>query len=129
MAANDESPIAASSDTERRLSAFEEKLPLEIRRQIYGELLKSENVRQPPDAYLVQQYKFDTRILGNYSLSRMSLISTLTRHVFRCEQAYLSRGIPSIVPREPVYCRVVQLESHYRPYGQVSSCSVGTFQA
>lgn len=46
-----------------KLSAFE-KLPLEIRRNVYAKLLKAENVRQDPNYLLVRKYKFKTAILG-----------------------------------------------------------------
>jgi len=45
------------------LSTFE-KLPVEIRRKIYGELLKANRVRQPPDHLLVCNYHFQAAILG-----------------------------------------------------------------
>lgn len=43
--------MAGSGDSVRKLSAFEQKLPLEIRREIYSELLRGEKVLQAPDAY------------------------------------------------------------------------------
>lgn len=47
----------------RGLSTFE-KLPVEIRRKIYDNLLKANRVRQPPDQYLVCNYHFQTAVLG-----------------------------------------------------------------
>lgn len=52
----------ASQDGTTSPSAME-KLPLELRRQIYHELLKAENVRQPPNKHLVRDYRFETAIL------------------------------------------------------------------
>ncbi len=45
------------------LSTFE-KLPVEIRRKIYDDLLKANRVRQPPDHLLVCNYHFQTAVLG-----------------------------------------------------------------
>lgn len=47
----------------KKLSTFE-KLPVEIRRKIYDELLKADRVREPPDQFLVCDYHFKTAILG-----------------------------------------------------------------
>lgn len=40
-----------------------ERLPIEIRRQIYSSLLTADKVRQPPDKLLVCSYHFDVAIL------------------------------------------------------------------
>lgn len=37
---------------------------IELRRNIYEELLKAENVRQAPDQDMICQYHFETAILG-----------------------------------------------------------------
>jgi len=46
----------------KALSPFE-KLPVELRRKIYDDLLKANLVRQPPDHFLVCNYHFQTAIL------------------------------------------------------------------
>lgn len=41
-----------------------DKVPTEIQRKIYINLLKADHVRQPPDEYLVRSYHFHTAILS-----------------------------------------------------------------
>ena len=51
--------LQAQSDSDK-LSDFE-KLPAELRVEVYKHVLKAENVRQPPDDDLVCHYRFEVR--------------------------------------------------------------------
>lgn len=55
--------MMGSTIADNELSAFE-RIPIEIRKQIYEELMKGENVRLPPNETLVQHYHFETAILS-----------------------------------------------------------------
>lgn len=68
-----------------------EKLPLEIRSKVYEELLKADNVRQPPNQNFIRDYHFETAILGR--CYHEPLLSPLLKSLMQIQR----RSHPSVM--------------------------------